>query len=152
MSSDDFCVVAFLVMPRIILSAAKITRFLRDPDAQRIGVGIMPVELARAVRSRVRIIQLYSGTANKICFEHKILPEHFAIIPLMMEMAWVGSDRQRHMTFLLYDQHVFNKTFKLVIKSNRQGRELIVATFHKIEAVHVGRLKRRCAKIRDGII
>lgn len=141
-----------MVMPRITLSAAKIARFLRDPTAQRICVGIMPIELARTVRSKVRIIRLYSGTAKKICFEHKILPEHFAIIPLMMEMAWVGSDRKRHMTFLYYDEHVFNKTFKLVIKSNRQGRELIVATFHKIESDHIRRLRRRCAKIRNGII
>lgn len=110
----------------------------------------MPVELARALRSKVRIIRLYSGTAKKIINDHQITSGHLGLIPIMMDDAWVGADQKRHFTFLLYEQHVFNKTFKLVVKSNRAGRELIVSTFHRIEARHVRGLKRRCAKVRDG--
>jgi hypothetical protein len=97
----------------------------------------------------VRIIRLYSGTANKIVVQHRILPEHFLLIPLMMDDAWVGSDRGRHLTFLFFEQSIFNKTFKLVVKTTWGGNEVIVSTFHKIEAEHVARLKRRCATVRE---
>jgi hypothetical protein len=68
----------------------------------------------------------------------------------MMDDAWVGSDRSRHLTFLFYEQYRFNKTFKLVVKTTWGGNEIIVSTFHKIEADHVARLKRRCATVRPG--
>jgi hypothetical protein len=71
------------------------------------------------------------------------------LIPLMMDDAWVGSDRGRHLTFLFFEQSIFNKTFKLVVKTTWGGNEVIVSTFHKIEAEHVARLKRRCATVRE---
>jgi hypothetical protein len=79
-----------------------------------------------------------------------MIPEHFLLIPEMMNSAWVGSDKKRHLTFLFYEEHVFNKTFKLVIKTTWGGKEVIVSTFHRVEADHVGRLKRRCATVRSG--
>lgn len=79
-----------------------------------------------------------------------MLAEHFLLIPIMIDLGWIGADRRRHLTFLFYESIAFNKTFKLVIKSTWERHELIVATFHKIDAEHVRRLKKRCAFVRAG--
>lgn len=94
-------------------------------------------------------MRLYYEVACKITRKHRLLPEHFLLVPLAFDMAWLGCDRKRHLLFLYEDDAVFNKTFKIVVKAVYGGRELILQTLHKVGPPDIASCKRRCAKIRD---
>lgn len=125
-----------------------VAAFLKEPTGTPLPLATLPDEMAKTLRCKTKIIHLYSGTARKLVFEHAILPDHLMLVPIMLDLGWVGCDRKNHLTFLFHEPVVFNKTFKLVIKSNREGRELITSTFHKIDAGDIRRYKKRCALVR----
>jgi hypothetical protein len=101
------------------------------------------------LRAKVRTVRLYYEVAVSKTRKHRLLPDHFLLVPLALDIGWTGIDRKRHLLFLYEENAVFNKTFKVVVKCAFGGRELILQTVHKVEPDDIVRYKRRCAKIRD---
>ena len=71
------------------------------------------------------------------------------MLPIMIDVGRVISDRERHLSFYFYEDVVFGGWFTATIKANQAGNELWVATFHIASAVEANRMAKKHKIIRE---
>ena len=101
----------------------------------------------KTTESNVAIKLDYAG---KLRTKHSLLPEHFYLIQPIINFGWVGVDpnRVRNLTFLYEDREIFQKQFKLVLKSNATGNETWLKTYFKIDPADYVAARRKCLMVR----
>jgi len=101
-----------------------------------------------AIGAKTDNIFLSCETAVKQSKRHSdLLPKEYCLIDLAIKFGEMRSvDKYLH---FLYEESVFfQRTYHILIKSCRDGRELYVVSFHRVRPQDVVRLRKKGALLR----
>jgi hypothetical protein len=93
-------------------------------------------------------VHLGHACAVKSVEKHRLLPAHFPQIFETVDFGRAIADRDRHITFLHFDDHVWKRWFQVTVKRCEERRLIFVSTFHKQTAEGVASKSRRFPVLR----
>jgi hypothetical protein len=98
--------------------------------------------------ANTNLVQIRHDYTLKITYKHKLLPHHFPMLPITIELGMVIAAKPRQVTCFFHDRAMFGTWFQASIKSNTGGDELWVMTFHKSRQEEVNRLCKKAKLLR----
>jgi hypothetical protein len=118
-------------------------KFIGSGLPKELPIGRLAPELCRILQSPTDRVVIRHDYALKIVHKHALDFYHFPMLAITLDLGMAIHDlkRPRHMTFLHYEAVVFSRWFKLVVKATGRD-ELYAATFHKVDAEDIKRLKK----------
>lgn len=122
--------------------------FLRQGDAE-IGIAQLSQQMTDHLEAASRTVFLAREYAQKAVIDHQLLPDHFPMIFETVDYGAAVADRDRHITFLYFDETVWNRWFQVSIKRSGETRRIYVVTFHKTEWPKVKSKLRRFEVLRS---
>lgn len=123
--------------------------FVSSGEPNTISVTRLPLELCRIIGCSSSLVRMTHDYALKCTYKHRLRHYHFPMLPIMIDVGRVISDRERHLSFYFYEDVVFGGWFTATIKANQAGNELWVATFHIASAVEANRMAKKHKIIRE---
>jgi hypothetical protein len=122
----------------------------RGPD--KIAIGQMPVDIGAYIGARTSNVLLGREYARKLIGKHNLQHTDFEIIQTALDEGWAGIDRRGttpELLFVYCDPFNSTRNFKLVVKRNADGVELLVKTFHRIKKDQYTKLLRGIEIMRE---
>lgn len=133
----------------IVAHDFELHKLLNGGRREPLRVGRLDRELGRKIGAHTEDVMLTQATAQKQRYKHEeILVNQYGLIGLALEHAHVFEDKARHLLFLLEDRDLYGGFFKVVVKANKAGDELLMQSFHKVEAKRFRSKMKRGRRIR----
>jgi hypothetical protein len=123
-------------------------QFLNGRGPPFFHIADLPEDLWPHLKARKATIWLEYSYARKLWEKHRLLPQHFHLIDVIVKHGWCGM-HGRDLLFLYDDDNIFGASFKLVVKSANQGKELWVKTFHRLGADDIVAKLKQAQQVRD---
>ena len=85
--------------------------------------------------------------AHKKLFNHRVPLADFVLLSEVIGNGQPIDDRERHVTYIYYDNHEDRRVWLATIKINKSLRKIYVQTFHKLRPQEARRKLKRYPKI-----
>jgi hypothetical protein len=132
----------------VLLHHRELIAFLNGRLGDTALVAKLPFALGNYLNAQTEDVFLGREYGKKLFKIHRLLPHHFYLIQPAIDYGWMGYSRG-DLLFLYEDRNIFQKTFKLIIKSTGKKHELWIKTFFKVDAGDIPRILASAQKIRD---
>jgi hypothetical protein len=130
-----------------VISEKQILDLLRGDRTAPILVGLLPDKLMSCINAKTNNIFISSHTALKQFKKHAdLLPKEYLLIDLAIRYGEVRH-QERYLRFIYDETVIFSRTYSVLVKSCLDGRELFMASFHRVRAQDVERLRRKSGDI-----
>jgi hypothetical protein len=86
--------------------------------------------------------------ALKCAQGHRLRAAYFPMLPIVIDVGRVISDRPSHLSFYFYEDVIFGGWMAATVKATQSGHELWVATFHIASAKEAKRMAKKYRVIR----
>ena len=123
-------------------------KFVAYGEPSVVSVARLPEELCRRIGASTTLIRMRHDYALKCSLQHRLRPIHFPMLPIVIDMGRVISDRPRHLSFYMYENVVFGGWMASTIKATEDGTELWIATFHVASAPEAKRMAKKYGVVR----
>jgi hypothetical protein len=71
------------------------------------------------------------------------------MLPIVIDLGFVISDRPRHLTFYFYENVVFGGWLAATVKATESGHEIWLASFHIASAAEAKRMRKKYRVLRE---
>lgn len=123
-------------------------RFVALGEPDTISVTRLPDDLCRRIGASTSLVRMRHDYALKCAQKHRLRAAHFPMLPVILEVGRVISDRPRHLSFYFYENVVFGGWMAATLKATDSGQEIWVATFHVASAAEAKRMAKKYGIIR----
>lgn len=120
-------------------------RFVWGCDPQIATIGELPRDLCKAIGSGSPIIRMHHYYALKCAHKHGLDTGQMLMLPITLAMGRCIQDRPRNLTFFHFDPHIYGSWFHASLKTDKNGNEIWLMTFHESDNAEV---KRKCKKAK----
>ena len=124
--------------------------FVGSGEPPIISVARLPVELCKQIGASTTLIRMRHEYALKCAQGHRLRAAHFPMLPIVIDLGFAISDRERHLSFYFHEDVVFGGWMTATVKATKPGSELWVATFHVASAKEAKRMTKKYRVIRPG--
>jgi hypothetical protein len=122
--------------------------FVAGGSPHVISVTRLPDELCRMIGCSNTLVRMEHSYALKCTHKHRLRPAYFPMLPIVIDLGFVISDRPGNLTFYFYEDVIFGGSLAATIKANRSGTELWVSTFHVASPKEAKRMSKKYRVIR----
>ncbi len=130
------------------MTADEWLEFIATGSPPMVHAATLSADLCRIIGSTSPEVYIRHDYALKLTNKHGVGIDEFPILSIAIDLGRVISDQPRRLSFYFFQRAVFSRWFQVTIKSNREGTELWVLTFHRVKAPEVARIYRRCPILR----
>lgn len=123
--------------------------FLSRSSPKLHRAGRVPNDLAEILNATTTIVHIGRPYVNKLLTKHGLEPDHLPLMDIAFHCGYVYCDRDRHLTFIYQDEAFSGKTYKIAIKANADGSEMLVCSFFKVRPTEASRLLKLNDLIRQ---
>jgi hypothetical protein len=124
--------------------------FVAGGNPPVVSVTRLPEHLCKSIGASTTLIRMRHDYALKCAHGHRLRSAHFPMLPIVIDLGFAISDRERHLSFYFYENVVFGGWMAATVKVTIQGTELWVATFHVASAKEAKRMAKKYTIIRPG--
>jgi hypothetical protein len=111
---------------------------------------VVSYELCKRIGASNTLVRMRHDYALKCAHGHRLRPAHFPMLPIVIDLGFAISDRDRHLSFYFYESVVFGGWMTATVKATVSGMELWVATFHVASPKEAKRMAKKYRVIRPG--
>lgn len=130
------------------LTFRELIRFWNGQAGDFAHIADLPSDLGAQIGAKTEAVSIGLEYAKKLRHKHNLSAQHFYLIQPAINFGFCGLDRG-DLVFLYDDRSIFQKMFKLVIKTTPLGSEVWVKTFHKLEPEDTRAKINKITLIRD---
>jgi hypothetical protein len=112
-------------------------------------VATLPHDLCHIIGSDTPKVRLRHDYALKLHHKHSISIDEFPLLPIVLDLGRVISDKPLCLTFFYFERVISNRWYEATIKCARTRTEVWVSTFHATNYREVARMCQRCAILRN---
>ncbi len=117
--------------------------FIQSGEPKTVSVTRINAGLRALIGCSSDLVRIGHNYALKCTHKHRLTPDHFYVLPEVINHGRVIADKKHHLTFFYLDYITYKQWFQATIKCNEDQNELWVATFHAAKAADVRRLIKR---------
>jgi hypothetical protein len=113
-----------------------------------VSVARLPPDLCKKIGSSTSLVRMQHYYALKSAQKHRLRAAHFPMLPIIIDLGRVISDRPQHLSFYFYEDVVFGGWLTATVKAAAMGTELWVATFHASNRKEAERMVKKYGVLR----